>query len=47
MIAEQIGGEQETVLICLATDKAKIPQDQALWANIEKGIMDAVYMEYQ
>lgn len=36
MIAEQIGEEQETVLIGLAADKAKTPQEQALWANIAK-----------
>ncbi len=36
MIADQIGEEQETVLIGLAADKAKTPQEQALWANIAK-----------
>lgn len=36
MIADQIGEEQETVLIGLASDKAKTPQEQALWANIAK-----------
>ncbi|MDC5808084.1 DUF3693 domain-containing protein [Vibrio europaeus] len=36
MIADQIGEEQETVLIGLAADKAKTPHEQALWANIAK-----------
>ncbi|CAK4075878.1 DUF3693 domain-containing protein [Vibrio sp. 16] len=36
MIAEQIGEDQESVLIGLAADKAKTPQEQALWANIAK-----------
>ncbi|USD33947.1 MULTISPECIES: DUF3693 domain-containing protein [Vibrio] len=36
MIADTIGEEQETVLIGLAADKAKTPQEQALWANIAK-----------
>tara|TARA_Y100001960_G_scaffold273463_1_gene301755 strand:- start:131 stop:439 length:309 start_codon:yes stop_codon:yes gene_type:complete len=36
MIAEQIGEDQESILIGLAADKAKTPQEQALWANIAK-----------
>ncbi|MGF1719245.1 DUF3693 domain-containing protein [Vibrio kyushuensis] len=36
MIAEKIGEEKEAVLIGLAADKAKTPQEQALWANIAK-----------
>ncbi|WP_394144516.1 DUF3693 domain-containing protein [Vibrio atypicus] len=47
LIVECIGEEQETVLICLATDKANTPQEQALWANITKSLTGAVYMVYQ
>ncbi|WP_231566662.1 DUF3693 domain-containing protein [Vibrio variabilis] len=36
MIAEQIGEDQESVLIGLAADKAKTPQEQALWNSIKK-----------
>ena len=36
MIADEIGEDQESVLIGLAADKAKTPQEQALWANIAK-----------
>ncbi len=36
MIADEIGEEKEAVLIGLAADKAKTPQEQALWANIAK-----------
>ncbi len=36
MIADEIGEDKETVLIGLAADKAKTPQEQALWANIAK-----------
>lgn len=36
MIADTIGEEQESVLIGLAADKAKTPQEQAVWANIAK-----------
>ncbi|MDE1222792.1 DUF3693 domain-containing protein [Vibrio aestuarianus] len=36
MIADKIGEEKESVLIGLAADRAKTPQEQALWANIAK-----------
>lgn len=36
MMADVIGEDKECVLIGLAADKAKTPQEQALWANIAK-----------
>lgn len=36
MIANEIGEDEESVLIGLAADKAKTPKEQALWANIAK-----------
>ncbi|NUW69792.1 DUF3693 domain-containing protein [Vibrio coralliilyticus] len=36
MIAESIGEQKEAVLIGLAADRAKTPQEQAVWASIAK-----------
>lgn len=36
MIADELGEDKESVLIGLAADRAKTPQEQAIWAAIAK-----------
>ncbi|MBA5762898.1 regulator [Vibrio sp. 404] len=36
MIADELGEDKESVLIGLAADRVKTPQEQAIWANIAK-----------